>query len=322
MEKGKNIIIMEEYYDNGKIKFDGEFLYGKRNGKGKEYYKDQIKFEGEYKNGKVLSGIKYDDNGNIVQKYNNINGNGEENDFYNFRLMNPNLVKKKNGKEKEYNGKGKLIFEGEFLNDVRHGTGKEYYNEKLKFEGEYLYGWKIKGKFYINETLRYEGEYLFDRVYNGKGYDEDGNIIFEIKNGNGRVEEYYDNGNIKFEGEYLNGKKNGKGKEYNNKGIKEYEGDYLKGKKHGQGKEYNSYDGKLEFEGQFLNGEKNGHGKEFSYSGQLLFEGEYLNGKKFGHGIEYGYNGKVIYEGEYPKEKGKNKYSNSGNNYYFDFEYD
>ena len=50
--------------------------------------------------------------------------------------MNPNLVKKKNGKEKEYNGKGKLIFEGEFLNDVRHGTGKEYYNEKLKFEGE------------------------------------------------------------------------------------------------------------------------------------------------------------------------------------------
>ena len=126
--------------------------------------------------------------------------------------MNPNLVKKKNGKDKEYNVKGKLIFEGEFLNDIRHGHGKEYYNEKLKFEGEYLYDYKTKGKFYINEKLRYEGEYLFDKFYNGIGYDEKGNIIFELKNGNGKVIEYYDNGKIKFEGGYLNGKRNGKGR--------------------------------------------------------------------------------------------------------------
>ena len=99
-KNGKRIGKGKEYYDNGKIKFDGEFLYGKRNGKGKEYYKDQIKFEGEYKNGKVLSGIKYDDNGNIVQKYNNINGNGEENDFYNFRLMIQIWLKRKMGKRK------------------------------------------------------------------------------------------------------------------------------------------------------------------------------------------------------------------------------
>ena len=35
------------------MKFDGEYLKGKRNGKGKEYYPNNIiKFEGEYLNGK------------------------------------------------------------------------------------------------------------------------------------------------------------------------------------------------------------------------------------------------------------------------------
>ena len=29
---------------------------------------------------------------------------------------------------------------------------------------------------------------------------------------NGKIKQYYDNGNLKFEGELLNGKRNGKGK--------------------------------------------------------------------------------------------------------------
>ena len=43
----------KEYYNNGKIKFEGEYLNGKRNGKGKQYYNNgKIKFKGEYLNGK------------------------------------------------------------------------------------------------------------------------------------------------------------------------------------------------------------------------------------------------------------------------------
>jgi len=33
----------KEYYDNGKLKFEGEYLNGKRNGKGKEYECDNGK---------------------------------------------------------------------------------------------------------------------------------------------------------------------------------------------------------------------------------------------------------------------------------------
>ena len=63
----------------------------------------------------------------------------------------------------------------------------------------------------------YEGEYLYNKKWNGKGYDEKGNILYEMVNGNGKVKEYYDDILI-FEGEYLNGRKNGKGKEYDYEG--------------------------------------------------------------------------------------------------------
>ena len=165
------------------------------------------------------------------------------------------------------------------MNGERNGRGKEYnYQGMLIYEGEFLYDSYLKGRFYINEKLEYEGEYLFDKKWNGKGYDEQGNIIYELINGNGKVKEYdiYYN-KVYYEGEYLNGRSNGKGKEYYKDGSLRFEGDYLNGKR--IGKEYEK-DG-LIFEGEYLNGKKwNGKGKE--YNGDM-FEYEiveYLNGKK------------------------------------------
>ena len=93
-------------------------------------------------------------------------------------------------------------------------------------------------------------------------------MIYELKNGIGKVKEYEDyyisgiQGQLKYEGEYLNGKKHGKGKEY--------------------------YEGQLEYEGEYLNGNRHGKGKQY-YEGQLEYEGEYLYGKRwFGKGKEYG----------------------------------
>ena len=46
MEKEKNIIFTDGY-----LLFEGEYLNGQRNGKVKEYYQNsKIKFEGEYYN--------------------------------------------------------------------------------------------------------------------------------------------------------------------------------------------------------------------------------------------------------------------------------
>ena len=175
--------------------------------------------------------------------------------------------------------------------------------------------WKVK--YIIND-----GEFLYNKKWNGKGYDEDGNIIYELIDGNGKVKEYYDwNGKLMFEGEYLDGRRNGKGKEYDCYGDIIYEGEYLKGKKNGIGKEF--FNGILIFKGQYINGIKNGFGKEYTsiiystynsdllnekkffevkktyYHIKLIFEGEYVNGKKNGNGKEYDYFGLLIHEGKY-----------------------
>ena len=100
-------------------------------------------------------------------------------------------------------------FEGGFLNGEKNGKVKEYYdNGKLKFEGDYLNG----------------------KIWNGKGFNIDGKTDFEIKEGNGKIKEYYDNNNdiLKYEGEYLNGK----GKEYYNNGKLLFEVEYLNGRRH------------------------------------------------------------------------------------------
>ena len=89
-----------------------------------------------------------------------------------------------------------------------------------------------------------------------KRYDHNGNIIYELINGTGKVKEY-DYDILLFEGEYLNGKRHGYGKEY--------------------------FDGKLSYEGEYLNGKRNGKGKEYNYKGKLEFEGEYSNNKRVKH---------------------------------------
>ena len=116
-------------------------------------------------------------------------------------------IGEKNGKGKEYLlDTYKLIFEGEYKNGRKNGKGKEYY---------------------VNGNLLFEGEYLNGKRWNGKGYNKDGE--FEIKDGNGKIMEYYDD-NIKYEGEYIKGERNVKRKEYQyNKLI--YKGEYLCGEK-------------------------------------------------------------------------------------------
>ena len=80
-----------------------------------------------------------------------------------------------------------------------------------------------------NEKLEYEGELRNGTKWNGKGYDEKGNIIYELNNGNGKVKEYYTNCILEFVGEYLNGKRNGKGKEYDFEANLINEGEFKNG---------------------------------------------------------------------------------------------
>ena len=180
----------KEYYFYGKLIFEGEYLNGKRNGKGKEYYKNgKIKFKGEYLNGIRWKGKGYDTRNNVVYDIKNGRGLIKEYNKYNSIIFEGEYNNgEKNGKGKEYYYDGKLNvlkYEGEYLNGKKNGKGKEYNQDgELIFEGDYLYGFRLKGKEYINNRVEFEGEFLYGKKWNGKEYDESDNEIYEIINGN------------------------------------------------------------------------------------------------------------------------------------------
>ena len=89
--------------------FKGEYLNGKRNGKGIEYYdNNKILFEGEYLNGKIWNGKGYTKNGLEVFK-----------------------IKEGKGHVFEYFNSGFLLFEGEYLNGKRWNGTKFESDEKI-----------------------------------------------------------------------------------------------------------------------------------------------------------------------------------------------
>ena len=111
-------------------------------------------------------------------------------------------IGEKNGFGKEYDFDDKLLFEGEYKNGKKNGKGKEYiydtdenhdykYYVRFILEGEYLNGrMNGKGKFYnSNNNIIFDGEFKNGNKLLGKGYDNDGNIIYEINNKIGKGKE-------------------------------------------------------------------------------------------------------------------------------------
>ena len=148
----------EFYFHRGYLIYEGEYLNGERNGKGKESDKfGKFRFEGEYLNGKKYNGIGYDRDNNKEYE-----------------------LKYGNGYVKEV--KNDIIYEWKYVNGEINGNGKEYsYDGQLNFEGEYLYGVKIKGKEYLENEIIFEGEFINDKKWKGKGkeYNRINQLIFE-----------------------------------------------------------------------------------------------------------------------------------------------
>ena len=95
-------------------------------------------------------------------------------------------------------------------------------------------------------TKRYEGDYKDKKRWNGILYDIDMKHKYELKEGNGYIKDFHENGCLSYEGEIKNGKKDGKGKIYDECSH-------------------------LIFDGNFENGIKKGKGNIYNYSGELIF---------------------------------------------------
>ena len=128
--------------------FEGEYLNGKRNGKGKLYscINDILISEGEYSNGILDGKVKYYNEGLLF-----FIGEYKKGKPWNAKNYDKNNVlyeiKEGNGYIKVYDNNIKCsFFEGEYINGIKNGKGKEYDHNGVIFVGEYKDGKRWNGK--------------------------------------------------------------------------------------------------------------------------------------------------------------------------------
>ena len=215
---------------NDELIIECEYLNGKKNGKCKEYdYNGTLRFEIEYLNGEKNGKYKkYDEEGNLIVKAEYLNGksngrykeyyrNGKlrmENEYVNGKFMNVlyydkysgiiNELHDGNGFIKEKNQEGQISFKVEYANGIIRKITGYYDNGKLKVEEYYNEGNKINKikEYYKNGQLKSDIEFFNELKWNIKVYDQNNNIINNLKEGKGYIKEYNHKGDVIFVGEY------------------------------------------------------------------------------------------------------------------------
>lgn len=129
------------------------------------------------------------------------------------------------GPGKEYYANGTLKYEGNFTNGLASGQGKLYEETgKLKYIGNFVNGYAAgQGRIFdANGKLKCEGN--FARLPSNQDSIKDPSVP------TGHCKEYYDNGQLKYEGEFVNGVWHGEGRSYDRQGHLLFKGRFAYGK--------------------------------------------------------------------------------------------
>lgn len=301
--------------------YEGEWLAGMRTGQGTMYYDDDTVYVGEFKENKRDGQGRrtWSDGGYIDGEWKDNEANGHVINYIGGDENNPEA----------------RVYEGEYVNGKREGTGTFTWPSGQKYEGE----WK-EGKYNGQGTLTYsdgsvfvgtfvDGEKDGDAVYTRA----DGTVVEEKwSNGNmwlvdkeyttpgGEAGTYtgffdlgnsvpmgfgtmkYANGQI-YVGDWVDGDREGQGRwTWPDGGF--YDGEWKNGKRHGQGT-FTWANGSY-YEGGWKDGKYNGQGKYVvvDEDGKTYthYEGDYVDGHWEGHGVKSWANGNKV-EGEFVADK-------------------
>ena len=275
-----------EYWGNSKIKEEGNWTNGVRNGlfkfynkKGdldrievyrggelvedadetivldirKEYYEDgTLKIIGSYKDGSKQGVFReYDKEGNIINSY-----------IYENNTRTSEGIVDKEGKTqgdwKLYYPSGELKATGNYIDGMK--------------EGEWIF-------YFINGQIEQKGNYARDRPQ-------------------GPWKWWYENGKILREERYRRGKENGFMVEYDREGNEINKGEYIDGYKTGLW--FYTVNDYTE-EGEYLNNERHNQWKATYDNGKTYFKGEYEAGIPKGKHSWYYRNGNIKEEGKYKR---------------------
>lgn len=226
------------YLEDGTVLYRGMFSNGKYNGAG-ELYKDDCVWSGEFRNGKL------EGSGTITRN-------------------------------------GVLLFTGNFTDDVAEGTCKENYDDgSLHYSGSYSGGVPHGDalEYYPNGNLKYSGQFTAGK-YNGTGtlYYENGEKHYSgsfemgVFSGSGTL---YENGSRLYSGEFESGVYSGSGTLYGADGTVTA-GTFSDGVISGSA--VLTYPNGMKYEGCFVSGQPSGSGSLTNAAGKTVYSGQFLDG--------------------------------------------
>ena len=283
-KNGQRIGLWVDLRDNGKLKEEGNYLNGLKEGTFKVYNK-----QGEF--------WKYE-----FYELGVLKENAEETEFVKI--------------EKFYDSKGRVIERGGTKNGMKHGifqtldsTGniifsRLYLNDSKQAEGKYdslnreIGEWKY---FYPSGSVRTVGSFSNGKkVGDWKFYYENGKVEQTGKFDNnliiGKWLWYYPSGVVLREEYYRKGKLDGHYTENDSLGNVVLEGDYADGLK--QGKWFRFINDHKE-EGEYIDDERNGLWVFTHSNGNKMFEGKFELGVPVGKHEHFYSNGKLEMKGAY-----------------------
>ncbi|MBN8701472.1 MAG: toxin-antitoxin system YwqK family antitoxin [Bacteroidetes bacterium] len=294
------------YYADGKKSSEGTLRQGKPDGYWKTYFPNgKVKSEGNRENFVLDSLWKfYNEDGILTLEYYYENG-------------------KKTGEKKTYDSKtGKLLSIENFKEDVKQNFSFNYHsNGKIKDKIPFVDG-KENGNAFEYDTL---GNIITLTEYKLGFTRKSERINRKDRDGlkQGVWKDFYDNGNLKNEGRYLNDKKDGYFKDYALNGSLLKVEKYTNGKLQEDAPELKKVDifteyhptGKLKFTGGYKDGVPEGVHRDYNDSGLIVSSKIYSDGVIIAEGImdekgnqqgiwkEYHTNGKIKAQGEYKDAK-------------------
>ena len=277
-----------EYYDNGQIKKESSFQGGQEDGESTIFFENgKTREEGIWKEGEYLITNRWNKNGDLIIK----NGQGKISGKNKEGLV---LWEKEfiDGKLEfqwdnvhEYYENGQIKSETGYSENEKHGRYSIWYESgQIKEKGKNRFGapygfyeeWLEDGQKREEGSWAEDGENLIQNRWN-----KNGNSI--IKNGAGRIQGKNKEGLVLWEKEYIGGRLEFDQKnehEYYDNGQVKSETGYFEGKKHGLYKNWFE-NGQLKKQGKYQNDNSYGRFAEWFENGQLKEQGEYRDGQYF-----------------------------------------
>lgn len=274
-------------YDDKVLVTEGNYKDGYPNGTFKEYYGDkQLKSQKTFVDGK-LDGkvINYYQNGKIYTETEFSKG-------------------VENGIDRRYDETGKITSDSKYINGKQTGKSVQQITSNIGdyelvsnykdglLDGDYAEIFtdgvvKAKGKYTGGKKT---GQWEYNKANGNKQptevYDNTGDLIKKTT--------YYTNGKVEIEREMKDGKDNGVTRKYDNEGKLKSEINYKNGKEDGKYMMlYTSTMGNYKAIGNYTNGKLNGDYAEEYENGKPKAKGKYANGSKTGKWTYYKKDGSV-----------------------------